>query len=118
MTGEHLTSNAIGISDDRNTELSFFAGVIQMEIAQEYGEHVSRVHIVRAALASPYLIDEVERAWVIATLCEALPGPGYGLSLIAFRRIWEFWPADYPIERKISEYTEAVKIAEGGGKAV
>jgi len=109
MAHERLTPLALGISDSRNAELSFISGLIQMEIKKEYGPCISRVHIVRAALASPYLMDEVERAWVIATLCEMLPGPEYGLTLGAFQVMWNLWEDEQPdwsMERRMAEYKD------------
>ncbi|KAF5071322.1 hypothetical protein DSECCO2_213050 [anaerobic digester metagenome] len=107
MTPLAISAEDLGISSDRNLELSFISGVIQLEIKNEYGGHVSRTHIIRAVLSSPYLRTETERAYIIATLCEALPTGGYAMMLLKFKHYWQFVEEHMPdasVEERMADY--------------
>ena len=101
-----LSSTSLGISEERNTQLALIAGRIQMEIEQEYGSRISRVHVVKGVLSSPWPQTETERAWIVATLCEALAARTYFSMLLEFRMVWKFWDALYPdwtIEERMTD---------------
>lgn len=105
-------SDVLGIAPGREIELSYYGGRIMYEIYLEEGAAISRNHIARAVLASPHLRDDVERVYIAAALCEALPTGKYELLLRSFLRLTETEFRGLTIEEQLEVWVAGINSSE------
>ena len=99
----------LGISPDRDLELSFYTGEILLEIDEEYGGHVSPLYLIKAVRAYPHLKNEEERAYVLAYLAFQLgEGTAYEAQLNRVRKI-RAREKDLPLEERLERWMKTAR---------
>lgn len=99
----------LGISPDRDLELSFYTGEILLEIDEEYGGLVSPLYLIKAVRAYPHRKSEEERAYVLAYLAVQLgEGTAYEARLNRARKI-RAKEKDLPLEERRERWMKTAR---------
>ncbi len=93
---------ALGITEEREIDLSFYTLQILLELVQEYREDISPTKICIAVRSSPYLETEPERTYLAAMLSR-ICAEGRALRMIAtemkIRALVPGWTVEQRLER-------------------